>query len=124
VVVANYGPSNVTVMFGAGAKGLTAAAIYAAEKNPYSVAAADFDGDGRGDFAVANAGAGTVSVFKGDGRGGFGPPLVFKTGAYPRGLVVADFDFDGRADLAVVESSSDSVLVLHNGCGPAAVKTR
>jgi hypothetical protein len=69
--------------------------------NPQAVAAADFNGDGRGDLAVVNNHANTVSVLLGNAGGTFQAALTAATGQSPRSVAVGDFNADGRADLAV-----------------------
>ena len=67
---------------------------------PYTVAAADFNGDGLPDFAAINGDSANVSVYL-RGAGGFslegGSPFP---GATSNGIT-ADFNGDGRPDLAI-----------------------
>lgn len=72
---------------------------------------ADFDGDGRNDFAVVD-GVRAVGVVPGRGGWAFGPASWIETGREPIALAAADFNGDGRPDLAVVHYSSDGVLIL------------
>jgi uncharacterized protein (TIGR03437 family) len=67
IVTANAVGNTVTVLLGNGSGGFTAAAgsPFAAGATPISVAAADFNGDGRADIAIANIGAGAVTVLLG-----------------------------------------------------------
>ena len=50
---------------------------------PYSVAVADVNGDGRPDLIVANLGSNTVSVLLGNGNGTFQVPVNFASGNGP-----------------------------------------
>lgn len=85
---------------------------------PVSVAAADFNGDGRIDLAVANFGSNSVSIFLNNGSGGFGAPTDYAAGTNPSSIVAADFNGDGKIDLAVTDSASDTVsILLGNGNG-------
>ena len=61
---------------------------------PWSVATADFDGDGIADLAVANRGTDDVSVLLGNGDGEFPAAVQYGAGDYPSGVAVADFDGD------------------------------
>src|SRR5262249_34474557 len=79
-----------------------------------SIAAGDFNGDGKLDLAVANAFAGGVSILQGDGAGGFGAPLNFFTGPGPNSVVVGDFNGDGKPDLAVSNAGSNSLVPGNN----------
>ncbi|HEY2759650.1 MAG TPA: FG-GAP-like repeat-containing protein, partial [Pirellulales bacterium] len=90
-----------------------------------AIAAADFDGDGRSDFAVTNATDGTVSIFLQQTDGSFvqigsaiavgqapenpGDPAV----SAPRDIIAGDFDGDGHVDLATADSGTSSVTVLY-----------
>jgi uncharacterized protein (TIGR03437 family) len=67
IVTANSGDNTVTVLLGNGLGGFTAAggSPFAAGATPVSVAAADFNGDGRPDIAIANIGGSTVTVLLG-----------------------------------------------------------
>ncbi len=80
---------------------------------PYSVATADFNGDGNTDLAMASNGGG-VTVRLGDGSGGFstsapGSPYTTSTGG--SGVATGDFNEDGIDDL--VEATDPS-----NGADP------
>jgi hypothetical protein len=87
---------------------------YAVGTEPYSVYAADFNGDGRQDFAAINGTSSDVSVFLRQAGGGFvqeaGSPIP--VGAGPGGAVVGDFNGDGRPDLAVTNYQASSVSIL------------
>lgn len=88
---------------------------------PLSVAAADFDADGKMDLAVTagdligNA-AGGYEVLSGDGAGGFAvsnSDLEFS--GQLRILAVADFDADGVPDLAMTLGSGSIDVLLSDG---------
>jgi hypothetical protein len=51
--------------------------------NPYSVAIADFNGDGKQDLATANYGSSNVSVLLGTGKGSFGAKNRLRRGHGP-----------------------------------------
>jgi hypothetical protein len=85
----------------------------------YSVAACDFNGDGKLDLVVANSSSNSVAVFLGNGDGSFQPVVNYSAGF----AAVGDFNGDGKLDLAVVNldaggptNGSVSVL-LGNGDG-------
>ncbi len=87
--------------------------------NPGSLAAADFNGDGKLDLAVANDDTPNVSILTGKGDGTFGSPAVYttvqnETGS-PRALVATDLNGDGLPDLAV--DFTDRVFALLNNHG-------
>ncbi len=80
---------------------------------PMSVAAGDFNADGKPDLAIAN-GDGTVTVLLGNGAGGFtaatGSP--FPAGSGPSAVAVGDFNGDGKPDLAIADYAANNVTVL------------
>jgi Family of unknown function (DUF6519)/FG-GAP-like repeat len=86
---------------------------------PYGIAAADFNGDGKADLAVANASDNTVSILLSNGDGTFAranpdPPV----GTTPITLATGDFNGDGKTDLAVVNIGDNTVSFLfNNGTG-------
>jgi hypothetical protein len=86
---------------------------------PVSVAAADFNHDGKMDIAVASYGfPNEVQIFLGNGDGTFGQPTAYDVGGDAGTLVVGDFNNDGNADLVTTNDRSDTVSVLlGNGDG-------
>ncbi len=89
--------------------------------NSYSVAVADFNGDGFLDMASANGGANNVTVLLGDGHGGFAtaPGSPFASGSGPLSLAIGDFDGDGAPDLAVAGATTGAgvTVLLGDGAG-------
>ncbi len=79
----------------------------------YSVAAGDFDGDGKTDLVVADYGIDSVSVLRNTGASGivsFASRQDFQTSTGPRKLVTADFNGDGKLDIATTTQSGVSIL--------------
>jgi FG-GAP-like repeat/Divergent InlB B-repeat domain len=74
---------------------------------PFSIAAADFNGDGKLDLVIANgqAPSNAISLLFGNGDGTFQPPVNYMANASPGPVAVGDFNGDGKPDLAVVSST-------------------
>ncbi|MFO0759225.1 MAG: FG-GAP-like repeat-containing protein [Byssovorax sp.] len=106
---------NVAVLLNHGDGTFTAAAPHAAGPSPYSVVAADLNGDGRVDLATANEVMnGTVSVLLNQGNGAFAAPLALAAGAEPLTVAAGDFNADGLIDLASANIGDETVSVLLN----------
>ncbi len=85
---------------------------------PGSIAAADFNGDGKVDLAVTNAGNAEVSILLGNGDGTFQAPVAYAVDQYPASMVVADFNGDGKPDIVTASSVNGTVsALLGNGDG-------
>jgi type II secretory pathway component GspD/PulD (secretin) len=126
LVIANSGSDNVTILLGKGDGTFTEApgSPIAVGKNPSSIVAADFDGDGVLDFAVANQADNSISVFQGNGDGTFAqfrnsPILLPASEKGPVAMVAANLRnkttaLHGSAelDLALVNQQTDNVSIL------------
>jgi len=104
---------NLTVLLGNGDGTFTPTAVSPQTGSiPYSVAVADFNGDGKADLVTANAGSNTVTVLLGNGDGTFAAPLNFAAGADPVFAAVGDFNGDSIPDLATANNTTSSVTIL------------
>ena len=120
-LIATHQLANViSVALGKGDGTFLPAAQYPAGNSPYSLVAADFNGDNKIDIAMTNntglvpgiAGT-TVTVLLGNGNGAFGAPLSSTVlGQRPASLAAGDFNQDGKADLVVVNSGSPDISIL------------
>jgi hypothetical protein len=86
---------------------------------PYSIAVADVNGDGKPDLLTPNYGNSTVGVLLGNGNGTFQTATTYSTGgSQPTSLAVADVNGDGKPDLLVANYGSNTAgVLLGNGNG-------
>jgi hypothetical protein len=87
-------------------------------EHPTSVAASDFNGDGKPDLAVTCEVVDTVNVLLNKGDGSFAFHVAYQTGSAPMSVAADDFNGDGKPDLAVALNVGHVVSVwLNNGDG-------
>ena len=77
-----------------------------------TVISADFNKDGKLDYAAANTSSSNVSVRLGNGDGTFGASTTFPVGPLPRDVIAADFNKDGNLDLATANVQNSNVAIL------------
>jgi hypothetical protein len=77
-------------------------AIQVADESWFSIAAADFNGDGNLDLVTASA-LGSADVLLGHGDGTFAAPVLIPVAGDHRGVAVGDFNGDGKADLVLTD---------------------
>ena len=82
----------------------------------FSVAVADFNGDGRPDLAVALDTAG-VGVSMNQGNGQFGAESSYLTGGGAVSVAAGDFNGDGKPDLVAMTLDGTVHLFLNQGNG-------
>ncbi len=119
---ANQGTNNVSIRLGDGAGGFTSPAPpeVSVGSSPYSVAAGDFNGDGKLDFVAANKNSNTVSIRLGDGAGGFTSPATpeVSVGSNPFSVAIGDFNGDGKRDFVAANYNASTVSIrMGNGAG-------
>jgi hypothetical protein len=111
LVVTNFYSNTVGVLLGNGDGTFQPVVTYgtagAGGSNPYSVAVADVNGDGKPDLVVvnyvmANFLSKTVAVLLGNGDGTFQPAVAYGSGGViPVSVAIADVNGDGKPDLLV-----------------------
>ena len=122
LIVVNEGNNAVAVLLGNGNGTFQAQQTFStgAGSNPFSVAVADVNGDGKPDLIVANHNTNNVGVLLGNGNGTFQAQQTFSTGAgsAPNSVAVADVNGDGKPDLIVANLNGNNVgVLLGNGNG-------
>jgi hypothetical protein len=122
LAVANGFDNTVSILLGNGNGSFTPApgSPVTVGSEPSSVAAGDFNKDGKLDLAVANMSDGTISVLLGNGNGTFAPAPGSPAfvGVDPNDVTVGDLNGDGKLDLAVANyAGADVSVLLGNGAG-------
>ncbi len=114
VAVSNFSSTSIALFLGDGAGGLTLApgSPISTGYQPILRTVADFNRDGRLDFASSNHGSNSITIYYGDGRGWTDSRVTYSTGAGPLGNGSADFNGDGWPDLAVACGDDDTVRIF------------
>ncbi len=106
----------VAIFLGKGDGTFQAPVDYSINGQPYALASADFNNDGKLDLAVAVPGNG-VSLLLGNGNGTFQAALNTPVPGGLTGLVVADFNGDGNLDIVTSSNQGGLVRLLGSGNG-------
>jgi hypothetical protein len=120
LAIANEGSSDVSVLIGKGDGTFVNQIRYSTGTgtDPVSIAAADFNGDGKPDLVVADSANKKMSVLMNSGTGTFGAAVEYTVGNLPSSVAAADLNGDGIADIAITNSTDNTVMVwLNNGSG-------
>jgi hypothetical protein len=109
------GAGHLTILLGNGDGTFTAtSASPLAVAASYSIAVADFNGDGKLDLAVPNYATNTVTILLGNGDGTFtqasGSPIP--VGSAPYAIAAGDFTGSGKLGLAVANFHDNNVSIL------------
>lgn len=130
-LIATNGLDNSAAVFlntttpGASVPSFSARTDFSTGNEPQEICLADFNGDGKIDFATSNGISNNVSVlFNTTAPGASTPTFSARTDFGGMGicwaLTSADFNGDGKPDIAVTTISVDSVAVMLNSTTPGA----
>ncbi len=130
LILANFGDNTISVLLNTTAPGATTPTFatqqtFATGNGPYSVMAADLNGDGLPDLIVTNFSDNTVSVLLNTTAPGattpsFATQQTFATGSHPISVTASDVNGDGKRDLIVANEINNTVSVLLNTTAPGA----
>jgi hypothetical protein len=122
LIVANSDSNSVSVLLNTTPVGSTtpsfgAAATFAVGTNPFGIALADLNGNGKLDIITANFNSNNISVLMnttapGATTASFIAQQTFAVGGHPQGITTADFNADGRPDIAVTNANDNTVSIL------------
>lgn len=102
----------VSILLGDGEGSFGPATNFGVGIQPYGIAVADLNLDGRPDLAVPNSVSDTVSILLGKGGGIFDLSMNYQVGRVPYTVAVGDFNRDGLPDLAVPNEGENTVSIL------------
>ncbi|CAF4606681.1 unnamed protein product [Rotaria socialis] len=116
IVVVNHAHDTIGVLFGYG--NLTFSTLYSystgIDSGPKSIAAGDFNSDGRIDIVVGNYGTSSISIFLGNEKESFITQMNYSTGyqSWPACITVGDFNGDNQLDFAVSNHNLNDVGIF------------
>jgi len=137
IAVANGGSDDVTVLTNAGNGLLVSSGSFGAGYDLgmelRSLAASDFNRDGRPDLVLLAAGWQQAILLPGSGSGSLGagglpllafywgdPATSYPTGLQPTDMAIGDFNGDGLVDVLICNQNLDNLTLLINGYTPQA----
>jgi hypothetical protein len=120
LVVANDGSGSISVFINTSTPGNVSFApqltFYISSSEPFDIAIADLDGDGKPDVAVTGQFA-LVSILRNTSAGGslsFATPIIIEPEWSAIGISIADLDGDGRPDIILANGSNNAVSIFKN----------
>ncbi len=112
-------PDHISVLIGDGSGGFIQNVVLRPEFNPFSVAAADLDGDGFADLAAASGeGVGALAIWLGSAEGTFRAAAHYDIAIGPTKIATVDLTGDGLAEVLVASYIGSEVAVLTGGDSP------
>ncbi len=112
-------PDHISVLVGDGFGGFTQDVVLRPTFNPFSVVAADLNGDGFGDLAAASGeGVGSLAIWLGGATGSFRAAGQYEIAVGPTKSATVDLTGDGRSEVLVASYVGSEVAVLTGGDSP------
>ncbi len=120
LVDTNHG--KVALLIGRGDGSFDAPVVVSTPGYPFSVVAADFNGDGLPDLAVAYEGGpfDGVALYVNEGQQTFVGPTEFLTDCCSFAAAAGDFNGDGLPDLAIANNAQSVATILLDECDASA----
>jgi Concanavalin A-like lectin/glucanases superfamily/FG-GAP-like repeat len=113
--------TTLTVLTNNGTGGFAVASSPIVDNLPFSVTAADVNGNGKIDLICASWGNNILSVLTNNGSGGFVLSCTNVVGNEPRSVIAADVNGDGKVDLICANTGNGSgntlTVLTNNGNG-------
>jgi hypothetical protein len=130
LAIANFGSNTVSVFLnttpaGAGSLSFAPMQSFAAGYEPYYLAVADFNDDGKPDVVVSNANSRTITVLlnataPGASTASLAAPQTLFVDTLPQSVAVGDFNGDSKPDIVYLNMDSNGFSVLLNTTAPGA----
>jgi hypothetical protein len=120
----NNSSNTVSILINNGDGTFRAHTEYATGAGPSSLAAVDWNKDGKMDLVVSNTqadAAHSISILLGNGDGTFQAHRDISGGPFPNSITVGDFNHDGNPDIAISNFSPVNAVTVNLGDGKGGV---
>lgn len=101
-----------SIVFLLSLKGFSTTTNYSYDGMMAALALADFNGDGKIDFASVNADTKDVTVVAGKGNANMGTSIHYAVPGAPTQIAAVDIDGDGKLDLVMPDAAGRAITIL------------